>query len=176
MIAVEEIEKGLIKEVLKRTGYGHLGMACGNIPYVVPVHYVYDEPHIYIYTTEGKKTEIISDNPEVCLQVEDVKSQKDWVSVIAAGKAVRVTNKAERARALEIILDSNPTLTPALSVRWMDNWIRENNEVIFRIMPRVLTGRATIEYTGFIEGFSAPEKKRQSKNFLLSKKLERLEI
>ena len=162
MIAVEEMDNGLIKEVLKRIGYGHLAMTRGNIPYVVPVHYVYDEPHIYIYTTEGKKTEIIRDNPEICLQIEDVKSDKDWVSVIVTGQAVRVTDAAERERALKIILESNPTLTPALSVRWMDCWIRENVEVIYRITPRMLTGRSTIEYTGFFNNFSEREKKRKS--------------
>ena len=162
MIAVEEMDNGLIKEILRRTGYGHLGMARGNLPYVVPVHYVYDEPHLYIYTTEGKKTEIINDNPEICLQVEDVKSDKDWVSVMVVGEAVRVTDAAERKRALENILKSNPTLTPALSVRWMDCWIRENVEVIFRITPRMLTGRATIEYSGFFDGFSAREKRRKA--------------
>lgn len=162
MIAVEEIGNELIKEVLKRVGYGHLGMARGNLPYIVPVHYAYDDPHIYIYTTEGKKTEIIRANREVCLQVEDVKSDKDWVSVIAAGEAVRITNKTERERALKIILGSNPTLTPAVSIRWMDNWVRDNIEVIYRITPRMLTGRTTIEYSGFSARFFEQEKKRKA--------------
>lgn len=162
MIAVEEMDNGMIREVLKRVGYGHLGMARGNIPYVVPINYVYDQPHIYIYTTEGKKTEVIKANPEVCLQVEDVKSEKDWVSVIATGEAVKVTDETERARVLEIILKANPTLTPALSIRWMDSWIRENVEIVYRLTPRMLTGRATIEYSGFHEGFFDAEKRRKS--------------
>jgi uncharacterized protein len=163
MIAIEEMDTGHIKEILKRVRYGHLGMARGRFPYVVPVHYVYDDPYIYIYTTEGKKTEIIRDNAEVCLQVEEVRDDKDWASVIAAGEAERVTDEEERKGALEAILSSNPTLTPALSVRWMDNWIRENIEVIYRIRPRMLTGRVTIEYTGFFAGDSAKEKSRKSK-------------
>lgn len=159
MIAVEEMSSGQIKEILKRVGYGHLGMARGKSPYVVPINYVYEDPYIYVYTTEGKKTEIIRDNPEVCLQVEDVKSNKDWVSVMAVGEAVRIMNNTEREQALKIILDANPTLTPALSVRWMDSWIRENVEVIYRIKPRMLTGRVTIEYTGFFAGSTAHEDK-----------------
>jgi len=162
MIAVEEMNTGLIKEVLKRVGYGHLAMARGNLPYIVPIHYAYEEPHIYIYTTEGKKTEIIKANPEICLQVEDVKSDNDWVSVIASGEAVQVTDRTEREHALEIILAANPTLTPAVSVRWMDNWVRENIEVVYRLTPRMLTGRTTIEYSGFSPGFSEGEKKRKS--------------
>jgi nitroimidazol reductase NimA-like FMN-containing flavoprotein (pyridoxamine 5'-phosphate oxidase superfamily) len=162
MISIEEMNNGQIKEVLKRVGYGHLGMARGNHPYVVPIHYAYDEPYIYIYTTEGKKTEIIKDNPEICLQIEDVKSEGNWQSVIATGEAVQITNPEEHERALEFILKSNPTLTPAVSVRWMDNWVRENIEVVYRFKPRMLTGRSTIERAGAGKEFSEQEKKRKS--------------
>jgi nitroimidazol reductase NimA-like FMN-containing flavoprotein (pyridoxamine 5'-phosphate oxidase superfamily) len=162
MIAVEEMSNGQIKEVLNRVGYGHLGMSRGSHPYVVPIHYAFDEPYIYIYTTEGKKTEIIKDNPEVCLQVEDVRSNEDWESVIISGEAVEITEPAERERALEFILASNPTLTPAISIRWMDSWVRENIEVVYRILPRMMTGRTTIEHAGADEEFSEKEKRRKS--------------
>lgn len=162
MIAVEEMGGGQIREVLKRVGYGHLGMARGSKPYVVPVHYAYDDPFIYIYTTEGKKTEIIKDNPEICLQVEDVKSEKDWESVIVSGEAVQITDLEERERALGFILKDNPTLTPAVSIRWMDSWVRENIEVIYKVFPRMMTGRSTIEHAGATEEFSEQEKKRKS--------------
>ena len=162
MIAVEEMSSGQIREVLKRVGYGHLGMARGAFPYVVPINYAFNDPYVYIYTTEGKKTEIIKDNPEVCLQVEDVRSRDDWESVIVVGEAVRITEATERELALKFILAVNPTLTPAVSIRWMDNWVRENVEVVYRILPRMLTGRATIEHAGATEEFSAREKKRKS--------------
>jgi nitroimidazol reductase NimA-like FMN-containing flavoprotein (pyridoxamine 5'-phosphate oxidase superfamily) len=162
MIAVEEMSSGQIKEVLKRVGYGHLGVTRGVHPYIVPVHYAYDDPYIFIYTTEGKKTEIIRDNPEICLQVEDVKSDKDWESVIVSGEAYRINDKEERDRALEFILARNPTLTPAISIRWMDSWVRENVEVVYRIIPRMLTGRATIERTEATPESSEQEKHRRS--------------
>jgi uncharacterized protein len=162
MIAVEEMNSGQIKEVLNRVNYGHLGMSRGTHPYVVPVHFAHDEPYIYIYTTEGKKTEIIRDNPEICLQVEDVKSEKDWQSVIINGEAVQITEPEERERALKFILDVNPTLTPAVSIRWMDSWVRENIEVVYRILPRMMTGRSTIDHVGRTEEFSGQEKRRKS--------------
>ena len=162
MIAVEEMSSERIKELLKRSTYGHLGMARGAYPYVVPINYAFNDPYIYIYTTEGKKTEIITDNPEVCLQVEDIRNDKDWQSVIVIGEAVQITDQAERELALKFILAINPTLTPAVSIRWMDSWVRENVEVVYRILPRMLTGRATIEHTGATAEFSAREKRRKS--------------
>lgn len=162
MIAVEEMSNGQIKEVLARIGYGHLGMARGKQPYIVPIHYAFDDPHIYIYTTEGKKTEIIKANPEICLQVEEVKNDTEWASVIVTGEAVKLRKNAERERALDFILAANPTLTPALSIRWMDSWVRENIEVIYRITPRMMTGRTTIEHSETLAAFAPREKKRKA--------------
>lgn len=162
MIAVEEMTSEQIKEVLKRVSYGHLGLARSNHPYVVPIHYAYEEPYVYIYTTEGKKTEIIKTNPEVCLQVEDVKTDKDWQSIIVIGDVARIGELEERERALKLILASNPTLTPAVSIRWMDSWVRENIEVVYRLTPRMLTGRSTIEHNITAPEDAEMEKRRKA--------------
>ena len=91
------------------------------------------------------KTEIIESNPEVCLQVEDVTDKKNWQSVIVLGDAVQLTNQEEIKSAMDLILATNPKLTPALSIRWMDQWIRSNVEVIYRITPTMITGRTTVD-------------------------------
>ena len=145
MVQVEEMDADDCKKLLQRVGYGHLGLVRDTHPYVVPIHYAYDEPHVYIYTTEGKKTEIIEANPEVCLQVEDVSDQKHWQSVIITGDAIQLTAKKEIARAKNFILATNPSLTPALSIRWMDSWARSNYEVVYRIKPITVTGRTTLD-------------------------------
>ncbi|MBS1796796.1 MAG: pyridoxamine 5'-phosphate oxidase family protein [Acidobacteria bacterium] len=162
MIAIEEMSSGEIKDLLKRIGYGHLGMARGVHPYIVPIHYAFDDPNVYIYTTEGKKTEILKANPEVCLQVEEVRSDTDWASILVTGEAVKLRKKADRERALEFILAANPTLTPAISIRWMDSWVRDNVEAVYRITPRMMTGRATIEHNHPHSEYSELEKKRKA--------------
>ncbi len=145
MVEVQEMNDDESKKLLARVGYGHLGLVRDTHPYVVPIHYAYDEPHIYIYTTEGKKTEIIEANPEVCLQVEDVTDENHWQSVIITGDAVQLTEKEEIARAMKFILATNPRLTPAMSIHWMDAWVRSNYEVVYRIKPKTITGRTTVE-------------------------------
>lgn len=162
MIEIEEMRTNEIEELLKTVGYGHLATARNNQPYVVPVHYAYDKPLIYVYTTEGKKSEIIKVNPQVCLQVEDVKSNQDWKSVIALGDAEQVSDPAERERALKLVAEVNPTLSPAVSIRWMDSWVRENIEVILKITPRMLTGRATIAKSDTDAPLAAGERSRSS--------------
>jgi nitroimidazol reductase NimA-like FMN-containing flavoprotein (pyridoxamine 5'-phosphate oxidase superfamily) len=145
MIEVRELDNQEIEDMLTRLNYGHLACADGNEPYVVPIHYAYDSPYIYIYTTEGKKSECIARNPRVCLQIEDVRDNRNWQSVIVQGEAEHLTEEKERSRALNAVVRINPTLTPAVSIRWMDNWVRENVEVIYRIVPIETTGRASVD-------------------------------
>ncbi|MBA2379975.1 MAG: pyridoxamine 5'-phosphate oxidase family protein [Blastocatellia bacterium] len=161
MIEVEDMRTDEINDLLSRRNYGHLGCAEDGQPYVVPVHYAYDEPAIYIYTTEGKKSEIVKDNPLVCLQVEEVEDNQNWKSVLVNGRAVHVTYPAERNRALELITKVNPTLTPAVSIRWMDSWVRENVEVILRIDSRTKTGRASVDRSGNEKPFSSKHRDTQ---------------
>lgn len=145
MVQVEDLSDKESRELLVRIGYGHLGVARDSHPYVVPVHYAYHQPYIYIFTTEGKKTGIIEDNPEICLQVEEIVDNKHWQSVIVIGTAVQLTKTEEVENAMDLITATNPSLSPALSIHWMDQWIRTNISVIYRVTPDSMTGRTTVD-------------------------------
>jgi len=144
MIEVEEMAQNEVHALLKRADYGHLGCARDNRPYIIPIHYAYQDPDIYIFTTEGMKTEFIAANPEVCLQVEEVDSPTNWKSVIATGKAERLTDQEEMEHAMQYITKANPTLTPALNKMWIDSWGRASTVTLYRIRPDVISGRKTL--------------------------------
>jgi nitroimidazol reductase NimA-like FMN-containing flavoprotein (pyridoxamine 5'-phosphate oxidase superfamily) len=144
MVEVEEMAADEVHALLERADYGHLGCARDNRPYVMPIHYAYQDPDIYIFTTEGMKTEFIATNPEVCLQVEEVVDATNWKSVIATGKAERLTDKEEIERAMQYITKANPTLTPALNKMWIDSWGRASNITLYRIHPDMISGRKTL--------------------------------
>lgn len=144
MIEIEEMRAGEARDVLGQLNFAHLAVAKDNIPYVVPVHYAFDGHDLFIYTTEGKKADIIRVNPEICLQAEEIEDNENWKSVMVSGTAEQIVDEDGRQKALDLILKVNPKLTPAISIRWMDSWVRENIEVIYRITPRSITGRQTI--------------------------------
>lgn len=144
MIEIQELSTRALEQFLERSDFGHLACCLDGQPYVVPIHFAYSRPLIYIYTTEGKKTRILSRNPAVCLQVEEVKSNSEWTSVIVYGEAERLTQPDLKREAIDAVVSKNPTLTPAVSIRWMDNWVRENIEAVYRIIPTEITGRATL--------------------------------
>ncbi|MBX7055965.1 MAG: pyridoxamine 5'-phosphate oxidase family protein [Pyrinomonadaceae bacterium] len=147
MLEVQELSRPQIIELLERLDYGHLACSLNDHPYVIPVHFAYDNGEIFIYTTEGKKSRILAANPRVCLQFEEVIDNQNWVSVIVDGEAARVTDAKERERILGLIVAINPTLTPAVSIHWMDNWVRENIEVLYRIVPLEINGRRAARNT-----------------------------
>jgi nitroimidazol reductase NimA-like FMN-containing flavoprotein (pyridoxamine 5'-phosphate oxidase superfamily) len=145
MIEVRELSDSEIQDFLGRMDYGHVAVCDGGQPYVVPIHYAASGDYIYVYTTEGKKTSIIKRNPRVCLQIEDVQDNQHWHSVVVYGEAMQLRDETERSKAIDVIAKINPTLTPAVSIHWMDNWVRENIEVIYRITPLEMTGRASVD-------------------------------
>lgn len=134
-----------IAGLLQRTNFGHLGLCREDRPYVIPIHFAYGKPGILFYTTEGLKTEMIEENPTVCLQVEEIKDDGHWKSVIITGTAERLTTPREIDRAMGLLKQVDPDLIPAWSVRWLDDLIRVNRPAVYRIATAVKTGRRTLD-------------------------------
>jgi hypothetical protein len=83
---VNEISENECLEVLSRASMGHLGCAQDDQPYIVPVYFAYEPGKVYLFSTHGKKIEWMRANPKVCLEVEETRSQSDWVTVLANGR------------------------------------------------------------------------------------------
>lgn len=141
MIEILEMTVPEINRLVSRIGYGHLACSLEDQPYVVPIHYSYHNAEFLFYTTAGKKTAVIDANPRVCLQIEEVKDNASWKSVIVFGNAEKIVENDEREMAISWVSATNPGLTPAIGIRWVDNWIRENIEAVYRITPNQMTGR-----------------------------------
>lgn len=148
MLKIEDMTPKETETLLERVGFGHLGCAREGRPYVLPMHYAYDSGNIYFFTTEGMKTEYIETNPEVCFQVEEVRNDNHWQSVVVIGRAERLTRSEETEHAMQLITRRNPTLTPALSATSVDVWGRSNTIALFRIKPELIDGRRTISAAG----------------------------
>jgi nitroimidazol reductase NimA-like FMN-containing flavoprotein (pyridoxamine 5'-phosphate oxidase superfamily) len=144
MLNIEDMSIAEMQSLLERVGFGHLGCARNGRPYVVPINYAYDQQNIYIFTTQGMKTDFIESNPEVCLQVEQIDDPLHWQSVMVTGKAERITKQEEVERTMQLITIHNPTLTPAINATRIDVWGRANNVMIYRVHPEIIDGRKTV--------------------------------
>ncbi len=83
---------------------GRLGCHVDGETYVVPVIYAWDADCIYVYTTEGKKIDMMRINPRVCFEIDEYQPSGGWRSVIAQG-VFEELRKDDAVRALQIIAE-----------------------------------------------------------------------
>lgn len=111
----EITDKNIINSIIKDSTVCRLGLSENNVPYVVPVCFGYKDGVIYIHgAKEGKKTDILKNNPNVCIEFdivsEVVRAEKacDWdmkyKSVIILGKASFIDDMNEKKDALNTIM------------------------------------------------------------------------
>jgi uncharacterized protein len=86
-----EIREMSREECLRVLAGGRLArLACAheNQPYVVPVYLAYHEPSgcLYGFTTPGQKVAWMRGNPLVCVEVDEIASYDQWVSIIVMGR------------------------------------------------------------------------------------------
>ena len=143
MLKVEDMPPAEMHALLERASFGHLGCAREGRPYVVPMNYAYDRKDCYFFTTKGMKTQFIEANPQVCLQVEEVTDASHWRSVMVIGQAERLTKSEDTQRAMQLIVERNPSLTPAISATQLDTWGRAVDIALYRITPELIDGRQT---------------------------------
>jgi nitroimidazol reductase NimA-like FMN-containing flavoprotein (pyridoxamine 5'-phosphate oxidase superfamily) len=104
-----------IEEILERATVCRLALSDHNQPYVVPLCYGLRGNCLYFHSApEGKKIEILKENPQVCFEVDvdfqvleaDVAcdSSSRYRSVIGFGRARLLENVEEKRKALDIIL------------------------------------------------------------------------
>ena len=72
-------------DALARFRFGRLGCVRDNQPYVVPIYVAYHERHLYAFSTAGQKIEWMRANPRVCVEVDEITSPSQWLSVLVFG-------------------------------------------------------------------------------------------
>jgi nitroimidazol reductase NimA-like FMN-containing flavoprotein (pyridoxamine 5'-phosphate oxidase superfamily) len=91
MMVIRELTHEECMQALARTGSFRLGCANANQPYVVPVSLICHrpaegEPCLYGVTIPGQKVEWMRANPLVCVEMDEVRGDDRWLSVIAFGR------------------------------------------------------------------------------------------
>jgi len=135
---IEELDRDEIDAFLRRQVVGRVGCHAGGRTYVVPVIYAWDGECVYVQSIEGRKIEMMRENPEVCFEVDEYRPGGAWRSVILDG----VYEELEGSAADDAL---------ALLVRRFAGAGRrrtsrsDRTPVAFRIRATAITGR-TISY------------------------------
>lgn len=108
-------DQGVLEEILNNQVICRLAMMDGDRPYIIPVNYGYHEGFLYIHSApEGKKIDLLRQNPELCFEVEDpveiIKGERacDWStryrSVVGYGRVEILSDEAGKQLGLEMIM------------------------------------------------------------------------
>lgn len=137
-----------IEELLMHMLVGRIACCSGEVPYVVPISYVYDGKYLYFHTHEGEKITIMRNNPQVCFQVDHMHNMAHWESVIVRGIYEEVTDTQERESALKLLVTRTLPLISSVTTHLGKSWPfvpeKLNDEipgVVFRIKITEKTGR-----------------------------------
>jgi len=132
-------------QVLRSEDVGRLGCIANGWPYVVPVTYVNDGGSVYAHTGEGLKLRAMRENPRVCLEVEQMRSEANWRTVVVRGRFEELSSE-ENDRALALLttrLTRTEMSETARLLQREDIVQREGirRPVLFRIRVEEKTGR-----------------------------------
>jgi nitroimidazol reductase NimA-like FMN-containing flavoprotein (pyridoxamine 5'-phosphate oxidase superfamily) len=114
---------------------GRLGCSDHGKPYIVPVHYLYDNNYVYVQSPPGHKIDVLRDNPNACLQVDNVKDDLHWRSVLAFGMYEEIDDVAERQRILANLFQRLPHNLAGTHARQA-----QTDTILFRIRVTDITG------------------------------------
>ncbi len=146
---IKQISEKECEEVLRHATLARLGCSLDNQPYVVPVYVSYEEKHIYVFSTRGKKIDWMRQNPNVCVQVDEIAGKSEWTSVIANGQYQELVEprfSAERTHARELLESRNEWWLNALAERRVEVPDVSISPVFFRIRIESMTGlRGVVE-------------------------------
>ncbi len=142
---IEELNKEKCKEVLTRIRLGRLACSLNNQPFIVPLYFAFDgKRHLYSFSTVGKKIDWMRQNPLVCLEVDEVKNQNDWTTIIISGRYEELLDTPEfeekRVTAHELLSKHPMWWQPAYDA---GNFRERTHEkaIYFRILIEKISGR-----------------------------------
>jgi uncharacterized protein len=110
---------------------------------VIPVGIAYEADHIYVFSTFGKKIKWMRANPKVCVQVDELKGQADWVSVIVNGEYQELEEprySEERNHARQLMVKRRHWWLNAMAERRIQLRDPEIAPLFFRIRVESITG------------------------------------
>ncbi|NOR34776.1 MAG: pyridoxamine 5'-phosphate oxidase family protein [Bacteroidales bacterium] len=114
--AKQEIrDEKILAEILSGAIICRVAMLDGDRPYIIPFNYGYSDGCLFIHSApEGKKIDLLKQNPEVCFEVEDImeitKGERacDWSthyrSVVGYGEVEILSDEASKQQGLEVIM------------------------------------------------------------------------
>jgi hypothetical protein len=91
----KEMSTNECEDLLARASVWRLGCTMENRPYIVPIHLGFAPGSLSGFATMGQKIDWMRQNPQVCVETDEIRSQTDWSSVLVEGRYEEFPDTAE---------------------------------------------------------------------------------
>lgn len=150
---IHEMSENECRTALRRASFGRLACAHDNQPYVIPIYFASEGHYLYSSSTLGQKIKWMRANPRVCVEIDELTSHDEWMSVIVFGRYEELPDtleyKVARARALELLQRRAMWWEPAYVSASHRDMPHSSTPISYRIHIDRMTGhRATPDIVG----------------------------
>lgn len=119
-----------------------------GMPYVVPISFVYEHGHIYSFSLVGQKVLAMRGNPQVCVEVDEIRNPRNWWSVVAFGRYEELSEgprQNERDHAWSLLQKARPNWwEPGSETPQSEDKVASPPHLFFRINIERITGRRAL--------------------------------
>lgn len=141
---IQELTKEDSLNLVAHMRLGRLACSRGAQPYVVPSYFTYSDNYLYSFATVGQKIEWMRANPLVCVEMDEVVTSEEWVSIIIFGRYQELPDtsewKKERVLAYELLQRKANWWEPGYAKTIVHGTERPLVPVYFRIQILRVTG------------------------------------
>lgn len=118
-----------MEDILHAHHVGHLACIANDLPYLVPITYVYDGGLVYAHTVPGTKVDALRTRPVASFCVVEHREPNVWRSVILECSYEELDASPARDRALDLLDAVVPNALP------------DRDGIVFRLRPARKSGR-----------------------------------
>ena len=130
-----------IANILQSQVIGRLACYADKRLYLVPITYAYQDGYIYCHSKDGLKIEMMTKNPEICFEVDEIENMNSWRCVIVWGTYEKLTDEKLMKKAMQIL---NDRIQPLSTGETAVPYVRQDVPYPFRIRINEQTGRYEI--------------------------------
>src|SRR5262249_46058117 len=147
-MVIQEMTLEECRELLARTSLARLACEMDGQPYVVPVYLTYDGSCLFGFATVGHKIDCMRANPLVCVEVDGIRSQTDWMSVIIFGRYEELSDTPEfqavRPHAHQLLQSRAMWWEPASVAFEHREYPKSFSPIFYRIQIDQMTGHRAL--------------------------------
>jgi hypothetical protein len=92
---IHDMDRLEIGSMLERVHLGRLACALDGQPHVTPLFFIHEGESLFAFSTRGRKIDWMRQNPNVCVEFEEVQNPHEWSVLLVEGRYEELPEDAQ---------------------------------------------------------------------------------